>query len=213
MRSRFLGATVAAGAAAAIGSAFVVSGRLPVAPSTVVTAAPDAAPVRRGRVFLSAEQIGQTRDAALWPGEVRSLLSVDRPLEYGQWLWSDRGVPAGRLSVRVDLTRQLVSVMRGAHEIGTAVILYGGEDHATPVGRFPILYKAADHHSRTYDAPMPYMLRLTHDGVAVHGSDVRWGVGTHGCVGLPLAFARKLFQQAMPGDLVMIVGSKAPKNA
>jgi hypothetical protein len=37
--------------------------------------------------------------------------------------------------------------------------------------------------------------------VAVHGSDVRWGRATHGCVGVPGAFARRLFAAAKEGDV------------
>lgn len=165
------------------------------------------------RVYLTGEQVRQTRDTALWPAELRSLLNVDHALRYGEWLWNDRGVPAGRSTIRIDLGRQLLSVERGGHEIGTAVILYGAESHQTPVGRFPILSKAADYRSRTYDAPMPYALRLTADGVAIHGSDVRWGSATHGCIGLPLAFARKLFAEIEKGDNVLIFRSSSGKSS
>lgn len=138
------------------------------------------------------------------PG-VSTLLDVRRPLTYGQYRWDDRGVPAGTIRIRVDRTAQLISVFRGRDEIGTAVILYGVNAKPTPLGKFPILDKQRDYWSRTYDAPMPYALRLTDDGVAIHASDVRPGRGTNGCIGLPDAFARRLFEQAKPGDIVEIV--------
>ena len=138
------------------------------------------------------------------PG-VSTLLDVRRPLTYGQYRWDDRGVPAGAIRIRVDRTAQLISVFRGRDEIGTAVILYGVNAKPTPLGKFPILDKHRDYWSRTYDAPMPYALRLTDDGVAIHASDVRAGRGTNGCIGLPDAFARRLFEQAKPGDIVEIV--------
>ncbi|WP_240500034.1 L,D-transpeptidase family protein [Sphingomonas montana] len=162
-------------------------------------------PAIGGRVFLTAPQMAETRDPTKWPVVMRSLLRIDRPLGYGQWIWNDRGVGPGRTTVRVDLGTQLISVFRGGHEIGTSVILYGAATHETPVGQFPILSKAADYHSRTYDAPMPYTLRLTADGVAIHGSNVASGRATHGCIGLPLEFARRLFQQAKRGDMVLIL--------
>ena len=56
---------------------------------------------------------------------------------------------------------------------------------------------------------MPYMLRLTKDGVAIHGSNVREGWATHGCIGVPLDFARKLFSVARKGDLVVILPIRA----
>ena len=73
-----------------------------------------------------------------------------------------------------------------------------------PLGRFPVLEKDADHVSNLYDAPMPYMLRLTGDGVAIHGSTVEWGLATHGCIGVPVEFARLLFGAVGKGDLVIV---------
>lgn len=208
MRARVLtSVSCLAALLAAVASVSTLAQRFSVQPRTVAVLAPRQSPSGRlhGRVFLSPEQNAQTRDPAFWPTEVRSLLSIDRRLGFGEWVWNDHGVPAGRVAVRVDLGQQLISVTRGGHEVGTAVILYGADDHATPSGRFPILSKAADHRSRAYDALMPYTLWLTTDGVALHGSSVRSGVATHGCIGLPLEFARRLFQQAKPGDQVLIV--------
>lgn len=144
--------------------------------------------------------------------KVKSVLNITAPLAYGEYVWDDKGVPPGKIWIFVDLQKQLVSVFRGEHEIGTAVTLYGADDVPTPTGRFRILERDKDHHSNLYDsAPMPYMLRLTLDGVAIHGSDVREGYATHGCVGVPTAFAKRLFQQARVGDEVFIVGQK-PKR-
>lgn len=157
------------------------------------------------RLILSAAQSAETRNVELWPQQVYSLLHPGRAMRHGEWIWNDAGVPAGRLAVRVDLSRQMISVTRAGHEIGTAVVLYGANSHGTPTGRFPILSKIADHRSATYGAPMPYTMRLTNDGVALHGSDVRAGSATHGCIGLPIEFARKLFADARRGDTVLIV--------
>ena len=134
-------------------------------------------------------------------------------MSYGEYRWDDKGVPAGPAWVRVDLERQLISVFRSGHEIGTAVILYGADGLPTPTGKFPILAKLKDHRSSTYDAPMPYTLRLTADGVSIHGSDVRWGFATHGCVGVPTAFAAKLFGALRTGDEVLIVRDNVPSHS
>jgi len=127
-------------------------------------------------------------------------------MQYGDYRWDDKGVPEGRTWVRIDLKSQIMSVFRGQQEIGTAVILYGADGLATPTGKFPVLAKLKDHRSQTYDAPMPYTLRLTGDGVSIHGSNVRWGYATHGCVGVPTAFAARLFDAVSVGDDVLIVG-------
>jgi lipoprotein-anchoring transpeptidase ErfK/SrfK len=140
---------------------------------------------------------------------VRSLLNITGPMQFGDYVWDEDRIPRGRIWVRVDLSRQLLSVFRAGHEIGSAVILYGSDHTATPTGSFAILEKAADYYSHSYHAPMPYMLRLTKDGVAIHGSNVRDGWATHGCIGVPLDFARLLFAQAGKGDLVVVLPAQS----
>ena len=162
-----------------------------------------------GRIHLSAAQRKEAVSSGLWADEPRSLLRVDRRMKYGDFLWDEEGVPPGPLSIRVDLQTQLLSVFRAGHEIGTAVVLYGADEKETPLGTFPILWKRKDHRSSLYDAPMPYTLRLTEDGIAIHGSNVRWGAATHGCIGVPTEFAAHLFEDAQLGDEVLIVRSDA----
>ena len=161
------------------------------------------------RTFITEAQNFQARAEGLLDRDVKSVLNVPKPMRYGDYLWDEKNVPDGPIWVRVDLKRQLISVFRGGHEIGTAVILYGASEKETPAGVFPVLAKMRDHKSITYDnAPMPYTLRLTDDGVSIHGSDVRWGRATHGCIGVPLEFAHKLFDQVAKGDQVTIVSGE-----
>ncbi|WP_114227942.1 MULTISPECIES: L,D-transpeptidase family protein [Sphingomonas] len=180
-------------------------------PAAVAVARPlPAAPTDNARIVLDAAQQRQAQAVGGFEQAPHSLLKVDHALEYGDFLWNEAGVPAGPVTIRVDLRTQLISVFRQGHEIGTAVVLYGADAKETPLGRFPILWKGKDHRSSTYDAPMPYTLRLTGDGVAIHGSDVRWGAATHGCIGVPTAFAEKVYAQAKVGDPVTIVRSAKP---
>ena len=140
---------------------------------------------------------------------VKSVLPIEGPFRHGDYVWDDSGAPAtGPVIITVDLKAQTLSAFRNGHEIGAAVIIYGADDKPSPLGAFPITQKDADHVSTLYDAPMPYMLRLTNDGVAIHGSDVQWGNATHGCIGVPTAFARKLFAAVKLGDLVIITQGK-----
>lgn len=141
--------------------------------------------------------------------EVRSLLNVLGPQTFGSFVWNDAGVAPGPVWARVDLAAQTISVFRGSDEIGTAVIVYGTSNKPTPIGWFAIKDKRRDYYSRSYDAPMPWMLRLTDDGVALHASRVRAGYATHGCIGTPAEFASKMFSAMNRGDQVIIIG--APK--
>ena len=163
------------------------------------------------RITLTRDQQSQALASGTVDRPVKSLLAVRQPLRFGDYAWSDKAVPPGSTWVRVDLGSQLISVFRGAHEIGTAVIVYGGDNKETPSGTFHILAKDRDHRSSLYDAAMPYTLQLTGDGVSLHGSIVRSGAATHGCIGLPMDLAHKLFDSTKVGDEVVIVapGPKA----
>jgi hypothetical protein len=142
---------------------------------------------------------------------IASLLALPGKMTFGDFVWNDRAVSAKPIWIRVDLARQLISVFRGADEIGTAVIVYGSDGKATPSGTFPILGKERMHRSSLYDADMPNTLWLTHDGVAIHASTVELGRATHGCIGIPPDFARKLFAVASRGDTAIIL--PAPPSA
>ena len=179
--------------------------RVPAPPHSAASA-PTPLPPLEGRTILTAPQLQEAYAAGEVDRPIKSLLNVPSRLSYGEFVWNDRGVPQGPAWIRVDLKSQILSVFRSGHEIGTAVILYGTDGLPTPTGKFPILAKLKDHRSATYDnAPMPYTLRLTPDGVSIHGSNVRWGFATHGCVGVPTAFAAKMFAAVSTGDEVLIV--------
>jgi len=139
---------------------------------------------------------------------VKRILQIDEPFVHGYYKWDDEGVPEGELVVTVDLQAESISVFRAGYEIGAAVITFGDSEKPTPTGVFPISQKSKDHVSNIYGSPMPYMLRLTNDGVAIHASDVKWGWGTRGCIGVPEEFARLLFEQAKLGDRVIVTNGK-----
>lgn len=202
-------------AAVFISAITLVAGAMALTPalsSSAYAAAPEATPapaIPPGRITLTPVQVREAYRAGLIDRPIKSLLDVRERMEYGEFRWNDRGIPPGPVWIRIDLKAQLISVFRSGHEIGTAVILYGTDGLPTPTGKFPILAKWKDHRSATYDnAPMPYTLRLTKDGVAIHGSNVRWGFATHGCIGIPTDFAAKVFTVVRVGDPVLIVSGK-----
>ena len=175
-------------------------------PSSSAARAAGVAPVTSDRVQLAPAAVRQAYSQGLIDRPIKSVLNVPSRMRFGDFRWNDTGVAKGSIWIRVDLKSQILSVFRGGDEIGTAVILYGADSVPTPTGKFPIRAKLKDHRSANYDAPMPYTLRLTNDGVSIHASDVRWGYATHGCIGIPKAFAAKLFSAASVGDEVLIVG-------
>lgn len=140
---------------------------------------------------------------------IKRILPISGPIKYGDWHWDDKDVPAGPLVVTVDLDARVLSVFRNGYEIGATAVLLGTSEKPTPLGVFPIKWKDKDHHSSTYDnAPMPYTMNLTADGVAIHGTKVEKGYASHGCVGVPDNFAARLFALAPVGTKVYITRGK-----
>lgn len=140
---------------------------------------------------------------------IKRVLPINGPIKYGEWHWDEAGVPDGPLVMTVDLEARVLSVFRGGYEIAATAVLLGTTEKPTPLGVFPVNWKKADHHSRTYDnAPMPFTLNLTTDGVAIHGTKVENGYASHGCIGVPTPFAQKLFALAKVGDKVYITRGK-----
>lgn len=140
---------------------------------------------------------------------IKRILPISGPIKYGEWHWDETDVPKGPIVVTVDLDARVLSVFRAGYEIGATAVLLGTDDKPTPLGVFPITQKDKDHVSNIYTgAPMPYMQRLTNDGVTLHGSKVEKGYASHGCVGMPEAFAAKLFAVTHLGDKVYITRGK-----
>ncbi len=143
---------------------------------------------------------------------IKRILPITGPIKYGEWHWDDKGVPAGPLVITVDLDARVLSVFRGGYEIGATAVLLGFGDTPTPLGVFPVKWKDADHYSSTYDnAPMPFTMNLTPDGVAIHGTRVEKGYASHGCVGVPNDFAQKIFAITPVGTKVYITRGKMAK--
>ena len=123
----------------------------------------------------------------------------------GAHRWLDDAPPPGPLYLIISLQRQMVHVYSGDRLIGMASVSTGTKGHRTPTGEFPILQKREWHRSNLYsNAPMPFMQRLTWDGVALHAGHNPGYPASHGCIRLPTAFARKLFSLTQIGTLVRV---------
>lgn len=133
-----------------------------------------------------------------------------RPGQF-RWLENPAPVPAGAdggsgVAIVVSLAEQRAYVFRGDKLMGVTTVSTGKPGHDTPSGEFTILEKKAFHRSNLYsDAPMPFMQRLTWDGIALHAGDLPGRPASHGCIRLPNAFARQLFELTAKGGTVTIV--------
>src|SRR5215217_4018312 len=128
-------------------------------------------------------------------------------LKPGEWVWAPEIAKSGPVLVYVDLGRQRATVYRNGVRIGVSTISSGKDGYETPTGVFTILEKDEDHRSRTYDnAPMPFQQRLTWKGVALHAGNLPGFPASHGCVRLPMEFAKRLFTVTPMGGTVVIAG-------
>lgn len=157
---------------------------------------------------LLAALLGAVIATAAWAADAPS--SVRDGLRPGQFLWHPEIAPAGPIVLVVSLDEQRAYVYRNGLAIGVSTISSGKVGKETPTGVFTILQKKKDHRSNLYnDAPMPFMQRLTWDGIALHGGSLPGYPASHGCVRLPHAFAEKLFGETRTGDTVVVANAKA----
>ena len=150
---------------------------------------------------------------AAWAVPLRAwaqgMLQEARILRTGAFLWDDDGAArGGALSIKVSIADQKLYVYRGGRLIGMSTVSTGMKGHSTPIGDFTVLQKDLWHRSNKYsNAPMPYMQRLTWDGIALHGGHLPGYPASHGCIRLPAAFAKRLFALSTLGVPVTIMGS------
>jgi hypothetical protein len=131
-------------------------------------------------------------------------------LQPGEYLWMPQLAPKGPVVIIVSLPEQLAYVYRNGVRIGISTVSTGKAGYETPTGVFTILEKSREHYSNLYDnAPMPFMQRLTWDGVALHAGKVPNYPASHGCVRLPYAFSEKLFGITSRGMTVVIADDRS----
>ncbi len=135
-------------------------------------------------------------------------VAADTPLSElkpGQFIWMPEVVPEGPLVMVISITEQRAYLYRNGLLIAVSTVSTGKKGKETPTGVFTILQKNKDHKSSLYnDAPMPFMQRLTWDGVALHAGKLPGYPASHGCVRLPYDFAKVLFDTTDFGMTVVV---------
>jgi lipoprotein-anchoring transpeptidase ErfK/SrfK len=125
-------------------------------------------------------------------------------LSANQYVWKDNGA-SEPVSIVVSLIEQRAFVYRGSTMIAATTISSGKDGKDTPLGTYPILQKNAVHRSSLYDdASMPFMQRLTWDGIAIHAGRNPGFPASHGCIRVPLGFAKQLFGVTTLGTSVTV---------
>jgi hypothetical protein len=137
-------------------------------------------------------------------------IAQDKPvdpatLKPGEFQWHPERAAGGPVVVLVSIPKQWIVVYRNGVRIASSTCSTGRPGHATPAGVFVILEKDKTHHSSTYNnAPMPFMERLTWQGVALHAGNLPGYPASHGCIRLPLEFAKLLFTVTTLGTPVVV---------
>lgn len=151
-------------------------------------------------ILLAAAAI--TPVLALAPSATTSS-AFDTPLDQlkpGQWISDASIAPAGPIMVVINLKTQLAFVYRNGVRIGVTTVSSGKPGKKTPTGIFTILQKNKDHKSNLYNnAPMPYVQRLTWDGIALHAGNLPGYPASHGCIRMPLEFSKNCSNSATWG--------------
>lgn len=167
------------------------------------TAAPRRPTRLMSLVFLAATPlptavVAQTTPVAAVDGRIERL----KP---GEYLWAPEIAPAGPVTIVVSLATQKAYAYRNGVAIGVSTVSTGTKGHATPTGVFTVLQKDADHVSNEYkDAAMPFMQRLTWSGIAMHAGNLPGYPASHGCIRMPLGFAKLLFGITKVGITVVV---------
>jgi len=164
-----------------------------------------ASPLARFALLLGAAvSIGCARPATA-QGTLAPVDGAIEQLKPGEYLWAPDIAPEGPVTMIISLTSQRAYVYRNGLPIGVSTISSGRAGFETPTGIFTILQKDADHKSNLYeDAPMPFMQRLTWGGVALHAGNLPGYPASHGCIRLPVAFAKLLYGVTKLGLTVII---------
>ncbi|HEV2865570.1 MAG TPA: L,D-transpeptidase family protein [Allosphingosinicella sp.] len=142
------------------------------------------------------------------PAQAREAEAIEARVEAlapGEFVWQPEAAAEGPVEIVISLADQRALVFRGGTVIGATTISSGDAEHQSPVGRFQVLEKRRVHRSNRYSsAPMPFMQRLNWYGVALHGGHLPGYPASHGCIRLPMAFARHLFGATEVGSFVFV---------
>ena len=139
----------------------------------------------------------------------------------------------GRAAIVVSLSRQEATLLRGGQVVTRTRVSTGREGYGTPIGKFRVMSKDADHRSSIYGdyvnhdgdivranvdvrktprprgshylgAPMPYYLQFK-PGYGLHAGHLPGRPASHGCVRLSYWKARQFYSASRIGTPVTIL--------
>jgi len=113
--------------------------------------------------------------------------------------------------VLIDLSNQRAYAIEDGFVVFEGRISSGKAGRETPNGEFEIIQKKRHHKSNLWPKPnggakMPYMMRLTNSGIAMHLGHVPNKPASHGCIRLKNGLAQKMYRWARVGTYVYVEG-------
>jgi hypothetical protein len=99
-------------------------------------------------------------------------------------------------------TKQAWLLTGSVIDYGPVPISYGGPEHPTPTGTWPVSWKDEVHTSSIYGDPMPFSVFFAPGGIAFH--EGRLNEPSHGCIRLNNTSAQTFFTSLTAGQLVQI---------
>jgi len=109
----------------------------------------------------------------------------------------------------IDLHKQKAYALEDDEVVFSGRVSTGKRGHRTPTGYYRVLDKELKHISNRWPKPnggakMPYMLRLTNSGIAMHLGYTPRYPASHGCIRMKNGFAQKMYKWAPIGTPVTI---------
>ena len=125
-------------------------------------------------------------------------------------------------SIVINLSNQELTAIEDNATFLISKISTGRVGYTTPTGHYKVLEKERMHISNRYPiidkkenirggAKMPYMIRVTNTGIAMHAGEMVDYPDSHGCIRLPYGKAMQLFKWSDVGIKIKITG-KTPYN-
>lgn len=127
----------------------------------------------------------------------------------------------GKKQILIMLDTQQLLATEGGKAFLTSPVSTGRWGHETSMGDYQVLFKEKNHVSNAYPvkengerggAKMPYTIRFTSGGEAIHAGHLPGYPDSHGCVRMPLTKAKKLFKWAEIGMPVRVMGKTQYKD-
>jgi L,D-transpeptidase catalytic domain len=126
-------------------------------------------------------------------------------LKAGEFVWEPERAPTGPVLIVISVPDQVAHIYRNGVRIARSTVSTGRPRPPYPTGVFNILEKEKDHQSSIYKgAEMPFMERLTWTGIALHAGQLPGYPDSHGCMRLPLEFAKLLYTITQKGITVIM---------